>query len=79
MVLISLVLTYSTDGTIGIKSEGTVIGSGITQIDFASSNGSGIAVDIPPATARSCNGNSHNWYLYRSRYRPWRLINISNT
>ena len=37
--------------TIGIKSEGTVIGSGITQIDFASSNGSGIAVDIPPATA----------------------------
>ena len=37
--------------TIGIKSEGTVIGSGITQIDFASSNGSGIAVDTPPATA----------------------------
>ena len=37
--------------TIGIKSEGTVIGSGITLIDFASSNGSGIAVDIPPATA----------------------------
>lgn len=37
--------------TIGIKSEGAVIGSGITQIDFSSSNGSGIAVDVPPATA----------------------------
>ena len=37
--------------TIGIKSEGTVIGSGITQIDFASTNGTAIAVDVPPATA----------------------------
>ena len=57
------VVTYFGDGsnltgiateltaTIGIKSEGTVIGSGITQIDFASSNGTAIAVDVPPATA----------------------------
>jgi hypothetical protein len=37
--------------TIGIKSEGTNIGSGITQIDFKSTNGSAIAVDVPPATA----------------------------
>ncbi len=37
--------------TIGIKSEGSVIGSGITQIDFASTNGTAIAVDVPPATA----------------------------
>ena len=37
--------------TIGIKSEGSVVGSGITQIDFASTNGTAIAVDVPPATA----------------------------
>ena len=37
--------------TIGIKSEGSVIGSGITQIDFSSTNGTAIAVDVPPATA----------------------------
>jgi len=37
--------------TIGIKSEGTNIGSGITQIDFQSTNGSAIAVAVPPATA----------------------------
>ena len=37
--------------TIGIKSEGTNIGSGITQIDFKSTNGTAIAVDVPPATA----------------------------
>jgi len=37
--------------TIGIKSEGTLIGSGITQIDFSSTNGTAIAVDVPPATA----------------------------
>lgn len=37
--------------TIGIKSEGTNIGSGITQIDFASTNGAAIAVAVPPATA----------------------------
>ena len=37
--------------TIGIKSEGTNIGSGITQIDFKSTSGSAIAVDVPPATA----------------------------
>ena len=36
--------------TIGIKSEGSVIGSGITQIDFSSTNGTAIAVDVPPAT-----------------------------
>ena len=35
--------------TIGIKSEGSFIGAGITQIDFSSSNGSGIAVDVQPA------------------------------
>ena len=57
------VVTYFGDGsnltgiateltaTIGIKSEGTVIGSGITQIDFASSNGTAIAVDVQPATS----------------------------
>ena len=37
--------------TIGIKSEGNNIGSGITQIDFKSTNGTAIAVDVPPATA----------------------------
>ncbi len=37
--------------TIGIKSEGSNIGSGITQIDFASTNGTAIAVAVPPATA----------------------------
>ena len=37
--------------TIGIKSEGTNIGSGITQIDFQSTNGTAIAVAVPPATA----------------------------
>lgn len=37
--------------TIGIKSEGTNIGSGITQIDFQSTNGAAIAVTVPPATA----------------------------
>jgi len=37
--------------TIGIKSEGSNIGSGITQIDFQSTNGTAIAVAVPPATA----------------------------
>jgi len=37
--------------TIGVGSEGTFIGAGITQIDFASTNGTAIAVDVPPATA----------------------------
>ena len=37
--------------TIGVKAEGSVVGSGITQIDFASTNGTAIAVDVPPATA----------------------------
>ena len=57
------IVTYFGDGSnltgiapgltaaIGIKSEGSVIGSGITQIDFASTNGTAIAVDVPPATA----------------------------
>ena len=36
--------------TIGIKSEGSFIGAGITQIDFSSSNGTAIAVDVQPAT-----------------------------
>jgi hypothetical protein len=37
--------------TIGVGSEGTFIGAGITQIDFASTNGTAIAVAVPPATA----------------------------
>ena len=57
------IVTYYGDGSnltgfatglsasIGIKSEGTNIGSGITQIDFASTNGSAISIDVPPATA----------------------------
>ena len=44
-------IATSLTATIGIKSEGSVIGSGITQIDFASTNGTAIAVDVPPATA----------------------------
>lgn len=35
--------------TIGIKSEGSFIGAGITQIDFSSTNGTAIAVDVQPA------------------------------
>ena len=57
------IVTYFGDGSnltgiapgltaaIGIKSEGTVIGAGITQLDFASTNGTAIAVDVPPVTA----------------------------
>ena len=57
------VVTYFGDGsnltgiateltaTIGVGSEGTFIGAGITQIDFASTNGTAIAVAVPPATA----------------------------
>ena len=37
--------------TIGVGSESTFIGAGITQIDFASTNGTAIAVAVPPATA----------------------------
>ena len=57
------VVTYFGDGsnltgvateltaTVGVASEGTFIGAGITQIDFASTNGTAIAIDVPPATA----------------------------
>ena len=37
--------------TIGVSSEGTNVGSGISQIDFASTNGTAIKIDVPPATA----------------------------
>ena len=37
--------------TVGVASEGTFIGAGITQLDFASTNGTAIAVAVPPATA----------------------------
>jgi len=57
------VVTYYGDGsnltgiatnltaTIGVGSESTFIGAGITQIDFNSTNGTAISVDVPPATA----------------------------
>ena len=34
------------DGGLGISSEGTNLGVGVTQINFASSNGTAIAVDM---------------------------------
>ena len=37
--------------TIGVGSESTFIGAGITQINFNSTNGTAISVDVPPATA----------------------------
>ena len=57
------IVTYFGDGSnlsgiateltapIGVGSEGTFIGAGITHINFASTNGTAIAVDVPPATA----------------------------
>ena len=43
--------SISGSAQIGVGSEHTFIGAGITQINFASTNGTAIAVDIPPATA----------------------------
>ena len=37
--------------TIGIGSESSFVGTGITQINFNSTNGTAISVDVPPATA----------------------------
>ena len=39
----------STGGTIGLGSEGTFIGAGVTQINFNSTNGTAIAVDSATA------------------------------
>ena len=36
----------STGGSVGLSSEGTVIGTGATQINFASSNGTAICFDM---------------------------------
>ena len=43
--------TFSGSAQIGVGSEHTFIGAGITQINFASTNGTAIAVDVPPVTA----------------------------
>mgnify|MGYP000956410673 CR=1 FL=1 len=37
----------ATGGTIGVSSEGTVIGTGVTQINFASTNGTAWSVTTP--------------------------------
>ena len=39
----------STGGTIGLGSEGTFIGAGVTQINFNSTNGTAVAVDSATA------------------------------
>jgi hypothetical protein len=37
--------------TVGVGSESSFIGAGITQINFNSTNGTAISVDVPPATS----------------------------
>ena len=56
-------------GQIGVGSEGTSIGTGVTMVDFKSSNG-GNTVDL----LRNCNSHSSDRCFHWSCNRTWRLI-----
>ena len=65
-------ITAISGGTIGVSSEGTFVGAGITMVDFKSTNGTNTCSVTVSGGIATVNCNSR--CLYWTRNRSWRLI-----